>query len=140
MSFHEKSAWVMALALLLGGMFYFAALVSASSGLGRLAAPVLPPLLVLTIGLAVLSIIGHVAIAVMAPRDANTPPDEREWKIFHRAGYLAWYVSVTGVILSLGLYLFTDDGNLLFYCVLASLMLSQMVEYVLQIVFHRTSV
>ena len=140
MSFHEKSAWVMALALLFGGVFYFAVVASTSSGLGQLAAPGLPLIVVLTIALTILSIVGQVIIAVVAPRDANTKPDEREWKIFHRAGYLAWYASVVGTILSLGLYLLTQDGNLLFYCVFASLVISQLLEYGVQIALYRTGV
>ena len=140
MSFHEKSAWVMALALLLGGVFYFGVVVSSSPGLDQLAAPVLPLLVSLTVGLVVLSIVGHVLIAVMAPRDGKQPPDERERKIFHRAGYLAWYASVIGVISSLGLYLFTYDGNLLFYCVFASLLIGQLLEYGVQITLYRTGV
>jgi hypothetical protein len=42
--------------------------------------------------------------------------------------------------MSLGLYLFSYDGNLLFYCVFGSLMISQLVEYGLQIVLYRTTV
>lgn len=43
-------------------------------------------------------------------------------------------------MLSLGLYLLSYDGDLLFYCVFASLMISQLVEYGVQIFLYRTTV
>ena len=42
--------------------------------------------------------------------------------------------------MSLGFYLLSRNGDLLFYSVFASLMLGQLMEYVFQIVFYRTSV
>lgn len=68
MPFQEKSAWIMSLALLLGGIFYFRVVVAMSSEIGEL------------------------------------------------------------------------DGNLFFYSVFASLMISQLVEYGMQIFLYRTTV
>lgn len=139
MAFQEKSAWIMALALLVTGIFYFGVVASMSSAMGGLAPPNVPVLAVYTVLLAVLAIIGHIVIAIFAPKEANAPADERERRIFERAGHWSGYIFGCGVILSLGLYLVFYEGNLLFYGVFGSLMLSQLVEYLIQIVLYRSA-
>jgi hypothetical protein len=44
----------------------------------------------------------------------------------------------SGVLLSLGHYLVHGDGNMLFHLTMASLIVSQITEYGLQIVLDRT--
>jgi hypothetical protein len=134
MPFHEKSAWIMTLALLLGGVFYFGVVAAMSSQLGRLAPPVLPLIAVYSAVLAAIAAIGHVVIAALAPRDTGDRLDERERQVIVRAGHGSGYVLAAGVVVSLGLYLVRYDGHLLFYGVFASLMLAQLAEYVMQIV------
>jgi hypothetical protein len=56
-----------------------------------------------------------------------------------RAGNISRYTSGTGVLLSLGIYLLSHNGDLLFYAVLASLIVGQLLEYILQILFYRTA-
>lgn len=140
MPFREKSAWIMAVSLLLLGAAYFYVVAAIWSESGELAAPMLPLVVVYTICLTVLAIIGHTAIAILAPKEANAAADERERRIFDRAGNYSSYFLAVGVVLSLGLYLFLRNGDLLFYSVFASLMLGQVMEYVLQIVFYRSKV
>lgn len=140
MPFHEKSAWIMSVALLLGGVFYFAVVVSLSGELGGLVPPILPLVVLYTVLLVVVAVIGHIVVAICAPREANAALDERERRIFDRAGHLSGYVFGAGVLLSLALYLFTYDGNLLFYGVFGSLMLGQLAEYVIQIRLYRAVV
>ena len=138
MAFQEKSAWIMTLALLIGGLFYFGLVVLISNGMGQLAPPLLPLIVIYTIILVALAIVGHVLIAIMTPKEANAPLDERERQIQYRAGHWSGYVIGFGVIVSLGSYLFTRNGDLLFYAVFASLMLSALTEYASQIVLYRT--
>ncbi|MEM6775376.1 MAG: hypothetical protein AAF640_11035, partial [Pseudomonadota bacterium] len=57
---------------------------------------------------------------------------------FFRAGHHSAHLCALGLLVSLGLYLVFRSGDLLFYTVFASLMLAQLMEYVLQIVFYRT--
>jgi hypothetical protein len=76
-------------------------------------------------------------VGILSPKEANAPLDERERKIVHRAGNLSSYVFATGVVLSLGVYLFSASGDLLFYGVFASLMLGQLAEYLIQIALYR---
>jgi hypothetical protein len=87
-----------------------------------------------------LAIVGHIVIAALAPKDADVPVDERERHIFNRAGHYSSNVFGAGILLSLGIYLLSNNGDLLFYAVFASLMAGQIAEYILQILFYRTSI
>ncbi|MDJ0760983.1 MAG: hypothetical protein QNJ19_16430 [Woeseiaceae bacterium] len=138
MPFHEKSAWIMSAALVLGGGFYFFAVASGSSAAGALISPNIPLIVVYTVCLVVIATVGHIVIAVLAPKDANARVDEREQQIFVRAGHYSSYILAIGVLLSLGLYVMGGRGDLLFYTVFASLMIGQTAEYLLQILFYRT--
>lgn len=140
MPFHEKSAWIMSVSLLLGGAFYCAVVGSLSAELGRLAPPNLPTVVIYTVILTILAVVGHIIAAIAAPKEANGPLDERERRITDRAGHLSSYILGLGVLLALTAYLFSYDGNLLFYGVFASLMLSQLGEYALQIFYYRSFV
>ncbi len=73
-------------------------------------------------------------------KDADAPSDEREKLIFDRAGHYSSYVLAAGVLVSLGTYLLSGNGDLLFYVVFASLVASHLAEYMLQIIFYRTNV
>ncbi len=77
--------------------------------------------------------------AILAPKEANAAADERERSIFDRAGHYSSYFMGAGVVMSLGAYMFVRSGDLLFYTVFASLMVGQIMEYVFQIVFYRTT-
>lgn len=140
MAFREKSAWIMSVALLLGSGFYFLPVVSGWTGSGELASPLVPQLVTYAVCLVVIAIVGHIVIAALAPKDADAPVDEREKLIFDRAGHYSSYVLGVGVLLSLGLYLQSGNGDLLFFAVFASLIASQLAEYLLQIVYYRTSI
>lgn len=139
MAFQEKSAWVMAIALLLGALVYFGLVATASSSGAGLAPPALPLITFYTVVLILVAILGHAVAAALAPKEANAPPDERERTIAAYACHRAGYVFGAGVILSLGLYLLSGSGNLLFYCVFAALMLGQFAEYAFRILLYRTS-
>lgn len=137
MSFKEKSAWIMLVALLACGLFYFAQVTSMSFALGELAPPTIPIVILYTIILVLIAVVGHIVIAIFAAKEANAPSDERELKIFDRAAHRSGYFFAAGVIMSLGLYLVSYDGNSLFYGVFLSLMLAQIAEYAFQIYYYR---
>lgn len=138
MPFQEKSAWIMSFALLVSGLIYASTVLFISNEIGHSAPPLIPIVVVFTVLLASMATAGHIVIAVLSPKDANAPVDEREQKIFDKAGKLSGYVFGFGVIFSLGLYLFVNDGNLLFYSVFGSLILGQLAEYFLQIALYRS--
>lgn len=140
MAFQEKSAWVMAAALILGGIFYFLAVNSLTAELGHLAPPILPIVVVYTIILILVAILGHIIVAMTAPKEADAPLDEREQTILTRAGHYSSYLLGAGVLLSLGGYLVFRSGDALFYGVFASLMVSQLLEYVIRIFYYRATI
>jgi len=140
MPFQEKSAWIMSLSLLLGSVFYFGAVTAISGDIGQLAPPSVPIVVIYTVILIIVSIVGHVAIAAFSPKEANTSLDERERIIRRQASHISGYILATGIVLSLGLYLFSHSGDVLFYCVFASLMIGQLAEYAIQIFLYRTAV
>ncbi|WP_300390049.1 hypothetical protein [Henriciella sp.] len=140
MSFHEKSAWVMALVLLAGAGFYFGTVADMSTELGIVAPPVLPVVVIYIVAIIVLSIVGHIAVAVSKPSEADDTMDERDRIIASRAGSFSGVLLGVGVITGLGHYLFYYDGNLLFHMALGALMLAQFGEYAARIVMYRRGV
>lgn len=140
MPFREKSAWVMSAALIVGGIVYFRAVLSAWSESGELLSPEIPLILTYTGVLVVIAVVGHIVAVAFAPDDADAPIDERESQILIRAGHYSSYVFAAGIVMSLGLYIYANSGDLLFYAVFACLLLSQIVEYLFQILYFRTSV
>ena len=140
MPFREKSAWIMFANLLAGGFVYFFTVVSTWFKSGQLASPVIPQILTYTCCLVVIVIAGHIVTAALAPKDTNAPVDERDKQIITRAGYYSSYAIVVGILISLGLYLLSDSGDLLFYTVFASLLAGHIVEYFVQILFYRTTI
>ena len=127
----------MSVVLLLIGMLYLTQIMSMSSSLGELAPPTIPIIIVYTIILVVVATLCHIAIAILAPKEAKASSDERERKIFDRAAHLSSYALATGAVLSLGFYLISYDGNMLFYSVLGSLMISKLAEYACQVYLYR---
>lgn len=138
MAFQEKSAWIMSISLLASGIFYFTTVIS-MSGSGQLVPPNVPVLIVYTVILTVIVVIGHIVIALSALSEANAKLDERERRIFDRAGHLSGNVFGVGIIASLLLFLLTRNGDLLFYTAFGSLILGQLLEYLMQIFFYRAS-
>lgn len=137
MSFQEKSAWLMLVALLLCSLLYSFQITSMTSSLGELPRPTIPAVVNYTIILVLVAIVGHIAIAISAPKEANASIDERESQIFDRAANLASHVYATGAVLSLALYLTLYDGNVFFYAVLGSLVAGQLSAYASRIYFYR---
>jgi hypothetical protein len=135
MSFQVKSAWVMALLLTAAGGVYFVAVRDASQALGTTAPAVVGVSFVILV--VVGSLVTHLALALASPRQASAPTDERDRQLLHRAGHWSGYVLGAGVMLSLGHYLVFGNGNLLFHLTMASLIVSQIAEYGLQIVLDR---
>lgn len=140
MSFHEKSAWVMAVVLLPAAAWYFSIVVQASAALGETAPPVLPVVVIYVIIIIVLSIVGHILVAVTKPSEADDALDERDRIIASRAGSFSGLLLGLGVLAGLGVYLFHYDGNLLFHMVFGALMLAQLGEYGAKIVSYRRGV
>lgn len=139
MSFREKSAWVMALLMAGTGGVYVWEVLTASAALGRTAPPMAPmePYLILTITGAIILQSG---LAILWPRDADRPADERERQIQLRAGAWSGWVLGAGIIGALWRFLIMNDGAELFHLAFLSLIVSQLSEYLIAIVLFRRGV
>lgn len=140
LSFREKSAWAMAVILIAAGYFYLSKVVRISQSLGETA----PPLIGLVIAYVVLIVIASIVLmsflAVTSGKEADQPADEREKIIAAKAGNWSGYVLAIPALGALWHYSVHMDGNMLFHAVFLSLMLSQISEYVFQIVLYRRGV
>lgn len=140
MSFREKSAWAMMIILIAGALFYFNLIWIASKALGQASPPIIPFVIAYVVLIVIASIVTMAALAIATPNEANAPADERERRAESQAGNLSGIVLGLGVITGLLHYSVSMDGNMLFHIAFASLMLSQIAEYGLQIWFYRKGV
>lgn len=138
MPFREKTAWIMTVALIIGGGFYFAAVSEVAVAADLTTLPLIPILIAYVMIIVLVAIIGHGAAAISTPNEANTPIDERERDIIHRAAHWGGTALAGSILLSLGVFLLSGSGVLLFHAVLASLMLGQLADYAAQIILFRT--
>lgn len=136
MSFREKSAWIALLAY--GGVFgaYFAVLCQAWDpdygqplSIGLLVAAMFAFVIIVT----VLTIIA----ALLNPKAANAPADEREKLIDLKAERAASYTLSAGVLLSMTGLLLGFNGFLIANVLLASLVAAELVKAGWQIVSFR---
>lgn len=140
MSFREKSAWISLLAYLGIYGFYFANVATAlangnadgSHFLGLFAQSVVLFVLV--------TIIFTVIIAVLAPRDAQAPQDEREKLIALKASSASSYVLASGVVLIIGMLFFGAGDFLVINLLFFALVLSEVFRIAMQIALTRRGV
>ena len=137
MSFREKSAWVMGALMIVAGLYYWRMVGAASQTIGATApaAIVIGFVILVVVG----SVVAQILLAVSAPKEANSPADERERRVQASAGNWSGVVLAVGAVLSLGHYMVRADGNMLFHLVMASLIVSQIAEYALHIILVRRS-
>ncbi|MCX7552268.1 hypothetical protein OS175_00130 [Marinicella sp. S1101] len=140
MSFQEKSAWVMVVGLVVSTVLYAFLVYVMSSAAGQLVPLHIPVLVAFTVVLTLIAVVGHIVIAIFSPKEANARADEREQRIIDKSGYLSSNVLGFGVITSLMVYLFFYNGELLFYGVFGSLIVAQILEYMLQIYYQRRAI
>lgn len=133
MSFREKSCWVMAGVMLLSALFY------ANSALPYPGSPVLETVVPYVLLVVVLSVIAQAVLAIRAPNDAKAPKDERERLVADKAGHWAGIIMAVGVVLAGWNYVADPVGNMLFHHVMLALIVGQLAQYALQIVFLRRS-
>ena len=131
MSFREKSAWAMALVLVITGILYV------WLALQMPPAPSLVALVPYVLVVVTLSIAVQATLAIFSPAEANAPADERERVVIDRAGNWSGMVLAAGVVLAGGWYLSDPSEPMLFHYVFGSLVVSQIAEYVFQIALFR---
>ncbi|MAK63021.1 MAG: hypothetical protein CMK09_18785 [Ponticaulis sp.] len=137
MTFHEKSAWVMGIVLILTGGWYLDKVWSMSQALGETAPPAIGLIAVATVMLVIGAVVSHIVIAAVDPENADDTEDERDQQVLRRSGNIAGYVLGFGCFAGLWHYFWQADGNLLFHIVVASLIAAQIAEHALTILFYR---
>ncbi|KUR75577.1 hypothetical protein [Novosphingobium sp. FSW06-99] len=121
MAFREKTAWAMAVVMLLTGLFYAWQVTRAHA--------LLPALVGYTIVAIVLSIVVHTALALGNPADARAPRDEHERLAIALAGYRSGVALAAMVATSACVFVLVGDGRLLFHLVIGSLIVAQIGTY-----------
>jgi hypothetical protein len=140
MTFQEKSAWVMILALIVSGAFYALSVYGAAAALETIPPPNGIGMGVAVVIIIAIAIFGHAVAALGNPTEANSPEDERARVIVWRAGNLSGALLGVFSILLIMAYAVVQSGHLLFHALIASLVISQIAEYVLTIWFYRRGV
>ncbi|MFN3857260.1 MAG: hypothetical protein ACK4RV_05870 [Caulobacter sp.] len=136
MSFREKSAWVMALLMAGTGLVYAWLVARISSAMGETAPPLaaaVPYVLAVVVGAIVL----QTGLALLSPREASAPADERERGIIDRAGHWSGVVLAAGLAVALAHFLIVGDGRMLFHLALGAMIVGQVAEHVLEIALFR---
>lgn len=136
-SFREKCACAMAVVLTVAGAYYVSEVIGASAALGETAPPDMHLVLIYVVMIVIASIVVTSVLATSAGKEAGAPADERERLIQHKAGNWAGYVLAVPVVSGLFHYSVNGDGDLLFHLVFLSLLLSQIADYVFQVVLFR---
>lgn len=140
MTFQEKSAWVMCIALGLSGAFYAMLVLNAAEALQAVPPPNGVGLGIGVVIIVAIAIFGHAVAAIGNPADANAPEDERDRLVVWRAGNLSGVLLGALCMLSIFIYAVLENGHLLFHTLVAALVISQIAEYALTIWYYRRGV
>jgi hypothetical protein len=118
--------------MMVAGIYYLNMAVAASRELGWVTPPV-AIFIPFTLLAVIASIVAQTTMAIIAPKEANAPADERERPLIDRAGNWSGLVLGAGAVTSLLNFFYYQDGALLFHSIMGSLILSQIAEYAFQI-------
>ena len=136
MSFREKSAWLMGALMVGAGLYYLNMAIAASRAVGW-AAPPVTIFIPFTFLVIIASIVAQTTIALLTPKEAGVPADERERPLLDRAGHWSGVVLGAGAVISLIQFFYHQDGVLLFHMIVGSLIVSQITESAFQITLIR---
>lgn len=133
-SFEEKSVWIQLVATttVLGAYFWVAGRML-SAGVTHLG-PYVPLFAVAVVALVVVLAAGHVAAAVASRPEGR---DERDRQIEWRAEAQSGWILASGVVLAI-MGMIASYGNVVIaHLLLLSLLVSEIVRFVLQLVYYR---
>ncbi len=136
MAFREKQAWIALAAY--GVVFgaYFAVLYLGWDE--RWGGPLSVGLLIAAVlALVVVAAALNIIVAILSPKDANAPADERETLIELKTERIASYTLSVGVVCLIGALLMGWNGFLVANLLLASMVLSELVKAASQIAYFR---
>lgn len=136
-SFEEKSVWIQLIATVLGlGAYFSVAGLMMANGVNAL--PAYVPLFVLAVVVMVAIIIaGHIVAAITSRREGR---DERDriigWKAENNSG---WVLAV-GIFAAITGLIFSVDSVWIAHGLLISLFLSEVLGFILRIVYYRRGI
>jgi uncharacterized membrane protein len=136
MSYREKTAWIMMLSMLGIYAWYFWSIIHHGTGDGRLH---LGGLLVTIVALVVVQVVLLIVFAILAPRDANAPRDERDKLIELRAMRVAYAGLATSVALACFFGAFNPPIVFGTNALLFILVTAEILRYACQIIQYRRS-
>lgn len=136
-SFQEKSVWVQLICTALGLAAYgYLAISMISEGVKTL--PAYAAVFGVSIAMVVVAmIVGHVAVAI-ASRQIEA--DERDRLVAWKAEYRSSWLLAAGVMGGLTMLLFAYESVWVAHALLISLYVSQVFNYLLQLVYYRKGV
>ena len=136
LSFREKGAWVSFLAIL--GVFtpFFWNSWQQFSG-ARDRATAMSTAFGLLALFVVVEIVAHAVLAMLSPREARTPKDERERLIEMRATFIAFQVLVVGALLAVAVIHATPSAWVMQQVLLFAIVVAELVKFGTQIVLFR---
>ncbi len=141
MSFHEKSAWITFITILVASLLFVLHLPPPWTLTPQPNLFVFHVFILVLVSFVVIEIIAHVVVAVRAPRDARAPRDERDRLIALKARSLAYYVFALLAVGSVFIVVHLGANRFgVAYCVLASFVVAQAVNYAARIVYYRRGV
>jgi uncharacterized membrane protein len=136
MPFREKSAWISLLSMSAIYGLYFCSIIRSGPPTGRFP---LGSLLVTVIALVVVQIALTVVTAIMAPRDAKAPKDEREKQIDLKATRIAYAGLATSVALACLFGAFDPPIVFNTNALLFLLVTAEVLRYCCQVIQYRRS-
>jgi fatty acid desaturase len=137
-SFEEKSAWVTLLALVaVFGCYFLMAARMLSAGVTETATPFVPLFIVITVLLVIVLAVGHAAAAIVSGGDKR---DERDQQIERRAESNSGWILAVGVISAVFALALPIGKAWIANGLLMSLVVSEVVNYVLRLYYYRRGV
>lgn len=137
MTFQEKSRWIALTANLVAWGWYFVTVarllaigVPDERGLLGLMVPVV-------LAVTIITVVGHVVVAVLKPSEAKSTLDEREAAIARRAAAIGYNVLCVGIVVAMGTTLYYWTAFVAVNAVMLAFILAESVRYAIEITAFR---
>ena len=136
-SFEEKSVWIVLTSMVvLYSAYYFVAARMWANGADTLIAYV-PLFVIIVIALSTVLVVAHIVAAIVSRPEGR---DERDKLIGWRAESNSSWVLATGVLLAIAHMVISPDTVLTAHILLMSLIASEILKAVMQIVYYRRGI
>lgn len=137
MSFREKAAWIVVLTYLAGYGYYFWVVAGAMAAAPIQGIPFMDLLLKLIVLLVIVQVFLTIVVAVVRPKDAKAPIDEREKLISLKATRNAFHVVMIGTICTCTAIALGAPAFYTVNALLLSIILAELTRYSGHILYYR---